>query len=164
MPGEPFLIPDTNSNVNRPIGPVAKPNAYETWSTRMWWRQATCEEVGCEQRAKGWVTAIDETTIQGRERADYIRYHSGRVFRTTRTEQGWTAFEFPPGQTCFATADSTHRVQADQPALFVAQPGDWRGAAGRARVYDRGDQFADDLHSHTDQIATARSRAGTAGN
>lgn len=160
MPGEPYLIAPTapRSLVHKP---VAHPGAYQTWSTRWYWRQATCEEVDCEQWRQGWVTAVDESTDLGRRQADYIRYHSRRAFRVVTTPAGWTAFEFPAGQTCFSVGK--HRVSAEREPLYVAQAGDWRGTAGRARVYDRGDQFADDLHTHTDKIAAARSQAGTAG-
>lgn len=161
MAGEPFLIPPHPTGPFRPVAPLADPRGYRTWSTRMWWRQATCPEVDCEHWNQGWVTVIDESTPIGRERADYIRYHAGRRWRARRTPEGWTAFEFPPGQTCFHAA--LHRVQADRAALFVAQPGDWRATTDPAHVYDRGDQFADDLHTHTDTINTARSRAGTGG-
>jgi hypothetical protein len=143
----------------RPTQPVAHPGAYQTWTTKTWWRQAGCAEVDCGHFTNGWVTAVDESTDLGKRQADYIRYHSGRVFRQRRTEAGWTAFEFPPGQPCFNTA--AHRIQAEREPLYLVQPGDHRGTAGKARVYDRVDQFADDLHNHTDKIVTARSRAGT---
>ena len=152
---DPFLVPPANHKVHRARQPIAPPGAYRTWTARTWWRQATCEEVDCGQWAEGWVTAVDEATDLGQRQADYIRYHAGRRYTETRTEAGWTAFQFGPGQTCFAAAE--HRVPAEREPLYLVQGGDWRQATGKARVYDRGDQFADDLHAHTDQITTARS-------
>ena len=149
--------------VHRPRSPVAGPAAYQTWSTQFHWRSASCAEVDCEHHLNGWTTVLAETTPEGRRAADYIRHgHSGRRFTEGRTEAGFTQFDFPPGQTCFKVDD--HRIQGQRPPLYVVQGGDWRARTTTAHVYDRGDQFADDLHTHTDKIATARSRAGTADN
>ncbi len=143
--------------------PYGHPGAWQTFGIRPYWRKATCAEVDCSHWRQGWVTAVDETTDLGRRQADYFRSGaSGRSYTEARTDAGWTAFEFHSGQQCFGFGQ--HQVPWDRPELYVVQAGDWRAAAGPARVYDRGDQWADDLHTHVDRIATARSRAGTAGN
>lgn len=152
------LLTPPATKVHRPRGPVAGPAAYQTWSTRFYWRQATCAETGCEHHIKGWTTVLNEATHEGRVAADYIRYTAGRVFTEGRTEAGFTQFDFPAGQTCFDARN--HQIRAERPPLYVAQAGDWRGTAGQPRIYDRGDQFADDLHTHTTNIQTARDRAG----
>lgn len=141
--------------------PVANPGAYQTFGIRPYWRQAACAEVDCDHWREGWITAVDETSQLGRRQADYLRSgQSGRRFVEGRTEAGWTQFAFHPGQTCFAAAN--HRVPWERPEIYLLQAGDHRAAAGPARVYDRGDQWADDFHAHTTRIAEARSRAGTA--
>lgn len=160
MASEPFFVPFTR-DAARPIAPVAGPGAYQSFITRARWRTATCAEVGCGQWREGWVTTVDESTQLGREQGDYVRHHSGRRYRERRTETGWTAFEFHPGQTCFAAA--RHMIQADEPGFGFLVPGDHRATTGPVKAYDRLDQMVDDFRTHTDRIAAARSQAGTAG-
>lgn len=148
------------ATVHRSWTPHAHPGAYQTFGIQPYWRQATCAEVECPAYTDGWVTAVDESTDLGRRQADYIRTQSGRRFTVERTEAGWTAFRFYPGQTCFASKD--HRVPWQRPELYIVRAGDHRATAGRPKVYDRPDQWADDLHTTTDRLYTARSRAGTA--
>ncbi len=155
MAGEPFLFP-LESNNNRPA-PVAGPGAYQTFTARAYWRRATCAEVNCTHHTEGWTTVLPPTP-QGREQADYIRYHSGRRFIETTTDQGWVQFSFPPGQTCFSAAE--HKIAAEEEPVGLLIPGDHRATTGPAHRYDRLDQMVDDFKSHTDQIAAARDRAG----
>lgn len=136
--------------VNWARTPSLPPDAFQTWSTRYHWRQATCVEVDCDHHREGWRVVLAETTPEGRKAADYIRYHAGREVKESKDPAGLTQFDFPPGQTCFKAHE--HRIQAQRPPLYVVQAGDWRATAGKPRVYDRGDQFADDLHTHTDKL------------
>lgn len=140
--------------------PAAGPGGFESFDIRPYWRDASCEEVGCEQWRLGWATVVDESTPLGQRQAAYIRSSSGRRFVEGRTEAGWTQFDFPAGQQCFDSG--SHRIQAERPALYLRQGGDWRRRTSKARVYDRADQWVDDLHSRTEALSTARSRAGTA--
>jgi hypothetical protein len=153
--------PAAGGSVFRSWTPAARPDAYQTFSVRPYWRPASCAEVDCPHWRNGWSTAVDETSDLGRQQAAYIRHRSGRRFTISRDDTGRTVFRFPPEQQCFAAAE--HRIAADRPELYVARGGDWRRTIGQPRIYERADQWADDLHSTTDRLFVARSRAGTAG-
>lgn len=156
--GGPFLIPPG------PAVPVPgrrpHPGGVQTWQVQTWWRQATCAEANCEQWRNGWSTVVDTSTPLGRDQADYIRTQSGRRYREAKTPAGWTQFDFPAGQRCFAS--DKHRVQAERQPLHIVRAGSTVQPVGRPRVYERPDQWADDFHARTETVATARRRAGTA--
>lgn len=132
------------------------------------WRPATCAEVECQAHAHGWRTTIDLRTDLGVRQARYIRDKAGRHFTHEFSGDGkMITFTFPAGQTCF----TPHRVQLGRPALFVVRRGGHRDAVGvrgarprpirslpGARVFDRPDQWADDLHEATDRMIAARQR------
>ena len=133
------------------------------------WRPATCAEVECEAQVRGWRTTCDLGTDLGVRQARYIRDKAGRHFTHEFSGDGkMITFTFPAGQQCF----TPHRVSLGRPALFVVRRGGHRDSAGRhggprprpvtawpgARVFDRPDQWADDLHEATDRVAAARQR------
>jgi hypothetical protein len=162
MPGQHFLLPaPKHATPPRRPAPAGPPQAFETRGIRPYWRKATCAEVDCDQWREGWTTVVDPNTALGRDQADYIRTQSGRRFTQSTTPHGWIAFEFEARQRCFGS--DRHLVQADRPELFIARAGDWRAALSQPRVYERSNQWVDDLHTRTDRLFTARSRAGTAG-
>ena len=159
MTGQHFLLPQS-FQAHRSRTPGVGPGGFESFDVRAYWRRASCAEVGCEAHEKGWTTALNEAVQQQATAAQYIRSQSGRRFTESRTEAGWTQFDFPAGQTCFQAG--THKLPADRQELYLRQGGDWRQRTGPARSYERPDQWADDFHARTDEVATARSRAGTA--
>lgn len=109
---------------------IARPRGTHT-------RPATCTEVGCDARARGWRTLADERTPEGRRIAHQVRQVArpvdtvlapavaARVRRYVEqtTPEGITEFDFPAGQECFAA----HRVALDRPALYIVREGDYRG-------------------------------------
>lgn len=123
------------------------------------YRPATCAEVECEQHQRGWATVVDEATDLGRQQAAYIRQECAstatpaqpgdgrRRYRERRTEAGWTAFEFPAGQTCFGQ----HRVPLERPYLYLAS------AAGHT-IRHTPDTFIEDSAGHLDKLHTIRER------
>lgn len=124
------------------------------------WRPATCAEVGCDRYARGWVTVVDETTELGQKQAHYIRHDRERRHYESRTPAGWTQFDFPPGQRCFASANSEHRVPLEREPIFVARRGDVRQYAPRHtwRTFRRAADWVDSFAEHQDTIATAFNR------
>jgi hypothetical protein len=124
------------------------------------WRTVRCEQAaeGCDASSRGWKTVCDLTTDIGLKRARYIRDYSGRTFTHEFSGDGkLLTFRFPPGQQCFAG----HRVSLGRPALFVVRNGDRRGPGrGRLarRVFDRPDQWVDDLHEATDRVVRIAER------
>lgn len=124
------------------------------------WRKVPCAQAqeGCPAHESGWQTTCDLTTQLGLDQARYIRDKAGRTFSHTFSGDGkLITFTFPAGQQCFAG----HRVSLGRPALFVVQNGDRRGTGRRPRerrLFDRGDQWMDDLHETTDRLVTAAQR------
>lgn len=111
------------------------------------WQEVSCEVYECQVQASGWQTFVDETTDLGQRQAHYIRRLSGRRFTETRDVRG-TRFTFEPGSECF----QTHRVRVDRPQIHIVQPGDWRKRVGERHVYDRSDQWQDDMATDLDNI------------
>ena len=117
------------------------------------YRRGTCAEVGCTAHANGWKTVCHLTTVIGVKPARYNRDKSGRHFTFEFSGDGkLLTFRFPAGQTCF----EPHPISLGRPALFVV-----RGNGGRVRerrIFDRADQWIDNMHENTDRVATARRR------
>ena len=124
------------------------------------WRAVRCEQAegGCDAHERGWKTTCDLGTQLGLDQARYIRDVAGRTFTHAFSGDGkLITFTFPAGQQCFAG----HRVSLGRPALFVVRNGDHRGSGRRPRerrVYDRGDQWMDDLHETTDSLVRRAQR------
>jgi hypothetical protein len=137
--------------------PVLPPEALKTFEIReplpTHYRRGTCAEVGCTAHANGWKTVCDLTTAIGLKRARYIRDHSGRSYTHEFSGDGkLLTFRFPAGQRCF----EPHPISLGRPALFVVR-GNGRRVRER-RVFDRGDQWIDNLHENTDRVLSARAR------
>jgi len=108
------------------ILPRVGPELYKTYEiatpTKKFTRPATCAEVDCPNREKGWKTVIDLSTELGRKQATYIRLHSGRSFTATQNVDVLT-FTFYAGQDCF----SEHRKSLMREPFFLIKGGDFRG-------------------------------------
>lgn len=124
-------------------------------------RPASCVEVECSAHRNGWRTTVvsdsaDEALLR-QACAGQIDGHR-RFFTVIPQENGQTQFVFDAGQTCLAV--TRHRIELERPALFLRRDGDWRANLGGERLYDRPDQFADDLHTHTDSIRHIKETRG----
>lgn len=104
-----------------PKGPAWAYKTYRMVSPPSHRRTATCKEVDCERRRKGWTTYLDVADPEHAEAANWIRMKSGRKF--TVTEEGTAvSFFFPQGQDCFA-----RHTLPFKPHLLLVHGGDWRG-------------------------------------
>lgn len=148
--------------VNR-ITPNLPASAYRTFqivsplSTH--WRPATCEEAECEQYARGWESAIDESTELGQKQAWYIRKQSGRKFTESRDEQpGLTVFTFEAGQTCFSAGQ--HKVPLGRPEHYLVRGGDWRGnpAGVETRRHSKPEFWVEDMQEGFDKLRSVQER------
>lgn len=133
-------------------------------------RPASCAEVGCQNRACGWITVADERTDAGQQVAATVRRFgrpvgavlspavAARVRRylEARAPDGSTHFTFPAGQECF----TAHTVRLDRPALFVVRDGDIRGnpRGTPARIHARGADWVEDSALHQQAIQLAHQR------
>lgn len=104
------------------------------------WRSASCAEVGCLDYHHGWrirVDALPEADL-------HAMRVSGRRYEVAEVGPGETYWVFEADQSCFKA--STHRAAVGRPELYVVRD------RGDVRRYDRGDQWANDLASHTTKI------------
>lgn len=138
------------------IAPAMPVSAYKTYELKApiatHYRIATCQEVECEQYARGWITRCDTSTDIGVRQAKYIVDKSGRAFReiTSANHPNIRAFKFSPGQRCFAT----HQVSLERNVLYVVRGGDWRGnPRGERRVHTKAEHWVEDFSEHQSKLA-----------
>jgi hypothetical protein len=139
------------------IPPKMDVGAYQTYGVarpaRTHWRAATCREVECPRRERGWRQVIDLTTQLGQDQARYIKNQSGRKYakvpRNPSLPDGVVELVFLAGQDCFAE----HRVPLDRDSLFVLRDGDWRGnPTGRRRTLSP-IAWRDDMGENQEKLA-----------
>jgi len=109
------------------IEPAAGPQYFQTYriaapiTTHR--RRATCAEVDCEKRRKGFRAQFDVSTVAGRNnalRAEELKGH--RMF--SRTVAGsLVTYTFPAGQDCL----DVHTVPLEREPFYVTRGGDHRG-------------------------------------
>lgn len=149
--------------VNRP--PIGlSPNKMQTYAVDSpldtHFTKVDCEEVGCGAHDNGWATVVDESSDLGKRQAAYIRTECrpttaklapGAQCRAryieSRTEAGWTAFTFPPGQQCF----QTHQKRLPREELYLVRQGDWR-SYGATRQHDRAEHWVEDMAENQDRL------------
>lgn len=114
-------------------------------------REATCEEVECEQYAKGWRMKLDLGTELGQRQAHYIKHLSGRSYQVVAQADGLVTLEFKGGQTCF----QQHRTRIDRPEIYRVKGGDARGNPLRTvtRVHKKPEFWVEEFAENQDRIA-----------
>lgn len=119
-------------------------------------RAATCEEVECQQYARGWRMQIDLNTDLGQRQAHYIKHQSGRSYKVTDQKDGMVTLEFRGGQPCF----QEHRVRNDLPEKFLVRGGDYRGNPLRTptRVHKKPEFWLEEFQENQDRIKTIHER------
>jgi hypothetical protein len=145
--GQPFRL--------EPQGPADLYKTYEAIRPRSTHtRAATCREVNCSARDKGWRTRVDLSSDLGKRQARYIRDHSGRAF-TSAVSGVLLTFVFPAGQDCFAE----HRVPLMREPVYRILGGDYRGnPRGVAPIVRRPADWVDDFGSHQIKLKEAHER------
>ena len=140
------------------LEPQGDPTDYKSFGIKVpkaAFRAATCREIDCEQYLKGWKLRTDTLT----EQQIYDATHCGRKYTWLHVSEfeNWLVYE--AGQSCFR--ESTHRVRNDMPELFLTKIGDHQMRAsqtGGPYVHANAEDWADDLHTHTDHLAEVRER------
>lgn len=119
-------------------------------------RKATCEEVECEQYARGWRMRIDLNTDLGQMQAHYIKHQSGRSYKVTNQQNGVVDLEFKGGQPCF----QEHRVRNSLPEKFLVKGGDHRGNPLKTptRVHKKPEFWVEEFAENQDRLNTAIER------
>lgn len=135
------------------IEPAMPPEAYKTFAvmspvqTHM--RQATCEEVGCDQYRQGWRVRVEALTPDLLHAAKT----SGRRFTEQQITEGETYLVFEAGQPCFKAG--THRAPLGRPPLYLVRDGDHRGnpRGTKARLHQRPGDWVEDFAEHQQALA-----------
>lgn len=114
---------------------------------------ATCEEVECEQYARGWMMKIDLGTELGQRQARYIKHSSGRAFTWENSPEGLVTLTFRSGQPCF----QEHRKAIERDPLFRVKGGDKRGNPLRTptRVHTKPEFWVEEFAENQQTIADA---------
>lgn len=139
--------------------PVA---AYQTFSVHMptetHWRDATCEEVGCERWAKGWKTSFVPGTVEGDKIRYFIKSSPIRRKYTVVRLADRTEVIFEAGQECFRqdAAATRHRRPVPRPQIHVVRGGDWRNGWDRRVVSSS--EWVDRFATNQDRLKTAIER------
>jgi hypothetical protein len=146
--------------LNRPweTGNFPGPQAFKTYQIlapiRTHRRRATCAEVDCVKRARGFRAQFDVSTIKGRDNASYIERCG---LRFTRSVEGpMVTYTFPAGQNCF----DSHTVPLEREPLYVVRGGDHRGnPRNLPKINHRNARnWVDDFGEHQEMISTQRQR------
>lgn len=142
------------------ITPNLPSKAYKTFQVKApkstHTRPASCEEVECEQYAKGWRMKIDLNTDLGQKQAYYIKKHAGRAYKVADQRDGMVTLEFPGGQPCF----QEHRVRNELPEKFLVKGGDYRGnpLGTKTRVHTKPEHWVEEFAENQDRLKTAIER------
>jgi hypothetical protein len=139
------------------IDPLMPLTAYKTYGLHApratHTRAATCAEVKCGAYLRGWKTVVPADSMQ----ADYIRGAGhGRHFIETRAGDGLACFEFPPGQSCFASSE--HRLSLEREPIYTVRGGDWRGATSPTRTHARAADWIEDFATNQQAVADRMTR------
>ncbi|SRR6266496_2438295 len=154
-----ILVRDLYGQWGSRIPPAAPVTAYKTYEIlaplkqngELYWRPASCAEIGCLNYQHGWETILPA----GSDMIETVR-RSGRSYTEARTGDGLVTFTFEAGQPCFKASE--HRLPLDRPRLYVVRGGDWRANVGTIRRHTRPDDWAEDFVEHQQKIAGAIER------
>lgn len=145
--------------LNRPFDAQrAAPEHYKTYRLiapiRTHRRAATCAEVDCPKRQKGFKATFDVSTVAGRDNAMQVE-RSGR--RRTFTVAGpLVTYVFPAGQDCF----DRHTVSLEREPIYVVQGGDHRGnpRSMPRLTHKSSDDWVDDFANHQLEVVERTQR------
>lgn len=114
-------------------------------------RKASCEEVECEQYARGWRMKLDLGSDLGQKQAYYIKHSAGRSYEVVDQRDGLVTLEFSANQTCF----QEHRVRVDRPEIYRVKGGDHRGNPLKTltRVHKKPEFWVEEFAENQDRLA-----------
>lgn len=114
---------------------------------------ATCEEVECDQYARGWAMKIDTATELGRQQMHYIETQGGRAYTVHDRRDGLVTLHFRSGQECFRE----HRKDIERDPVFRVKGGDKRGNPLKVptRVHKKPEFWVEEFAENQQKIADA---------
>lgn len=113
---------------------------------------ATCEEVECDQYARGWRMVVDLETELGQKQAYYIKHSSGRKYTVVGQQDGLVTLEFAKEQPCFRE----HRRRIARPEIYRVKGGDSRGNPLRTpvRTHKKPEFWVEEFAENQDRLKT----------
>lgn len=142
------------------ITPKMGAESYKTYSIlaplSTHFRQATCEEVGCNKLELGFKVVVDEKTDLGKRQAAYIRQDRTRNAQESQLPTGLTEFLYLAGNKCFAE----HRTRLERPEVYIVRDGDRRGNPRQteARRHASAANWQEDFSEHQSKLNEAQER------
>lgn len=139
------------------LNPAMPARAYQTFQIlapkKTHTVEASCEDVECEQYARGWRMKIDLQTDLGQRQAHYIKHLSGRAYKVVSQRDGLVELEFAPNQPCF----QQHRKRNELPEKYLVKGGDHRGNPLKTptRVHKKPEFWVEEFAENQDRIARA---------
>lgn len=117
-------------------------------------RRATCSEVECIRRIRGFRAVFDVSTAEGRKNAHIVEISNRSYSRDVAGSI--VTYVFPAGQNCF----DAHTVTLEREPFYIVRGGDHRGNPLRisAVTHQRSDLWVEDFAEHQDKIARAQQR------
>lgn len=115
-------------------------------------RVASCAEVGCDRRARGWKTALDVSVPEHAKAANWVRLHSGLKYTVEENGDAVT-FTFPAGQNCFDGINGRHTAPLEREPLYIVRGGDFRGNPRGDRFQLNAADWVDDFSTHQQKLA-----------
>lgn len=147
--------------LNRPweqAGNFPGPEAFKTYQLsapiQTHRRRASCAEVECPKRERGFKAVCDTSTVAGQKNARWIE-KSGKAF--TRSAAGpVVTYTFPVGQDCF----DRHTVSLEREPAYIVRGGDHRGNPRAIATFRHrnGDDWVADFAEHQDRIIALHQR------
>jgi len=140
------------------IHPAIGPENFVTYELRApigtHRRRASCAEVECIRRLRGFRAQFDVSTPQGRANARTVDLSSRRYVR--EVAGSLVTYTFAAGQDCF----TAHTVPLEREPMYLVRGGDYRGNPRRTRthVHARPELWVEQFAEHQDALAGVKQR------
>jgi hypothetical protein len=143
--------------INR-MEPKIGPEAFKTYaisapiSTHR--RRATCAEVECIRRIRGFKAVFDVSTPEGRKHAHFVEISDRNYSRTVTGSL--VTYVFAAGQDCF----DKHTVTLEREPLYIVKGGDHRGNPLRIPTmrHAQSEHWVEDFAEHQENIVSQQQR------
>jgi hypothetical protein len=144
------------------IQPQGGPELYKSYSwarpLRTHWREATCEEVQCDDFVNGFMFTCDISTPLGQRQYDFLTHDRERSYTVDEEGPYIRHFIYPPGTRGFAGNKHDHRLPIGREPLLLVRAGDWRKYLAPAYQHASVDDWVEDFATNQDKIQEIQKR------
>jgi hypothetical protein len=156
------MPPTFNAPPLNRIPPQGRPEFYKTYSWNRplstHWRQATCEEVRCDDFVNGFLLTIDISTKLGAKQYHYLTHDRERSYTIDEVGLYIRNFIYPPGTRGFAGDKHDHRLPVGREPLLSVRAGDWRKYLAPAYRHAYIDDWVEDFAENQNRIVEIQKR------